>query len=128
MLPFKYNPLGLVDVVNTYQTRCAITLEFTLNADYLPLQEAEPAGSVVSDWLTTFLPFAEAADGANLFLDLRGGPLHGCVRAFEDDGVSDPIWANVTEMLERALAAIIAGTPVDQARPIVEDGFLMWEP
>ncbi|WP_439662686.1 SMI1/KNR4 family protein [Lentzea sp. HUAS TT2] len=64
---------------------------------------AEPAGSLIGDlWLPLFVPVAVSASGSHLFVDLREGPLHGCVMLFDNvEGADEgPYWESVDAMLD----------------------------
>lgn len=48
-------------------------------------KRAEPAGSLIGDlWLPLFVPIAVTASGSYPFVDLREGPVHGCVMPFDN--------------------------------------------
>ncbi|MFS8099089.1 SMI1/KNR4 family protein [Lentzea alba] len=87
----------------------------------------EPAGSPCSDWwLPGWLPIASDGCGWLLFVDLRGGPLHGCVMEWDKYGgaENEPLWPNVTEMFAFALRALESG---DGERRVALDDGLYWE-
>lgn len=128
VLPPLFNPLSLSLLVETYQRNCELAVQYAVDAAELAVQEAEPAGELVGDWLTSFLPFGQSALGSDLFVDLRFGELHGCVRESHDEGVTDPVCGSVSELLENVLAAMTDGTIVRNCRLTVVDGFVLWEP
>jgi cell wall assembly regulator SMI1 len=80
-------------------------------------------------WLPGFLPIATDGGGADLFVDLRSGPEHGCVREFDKvytDG--NPRWANVTAMLADIADALANLSAIDGFHPRLDhDGTLHWE-
>jgi cell wall assembly regulator SMI1 len=66
-------------------------------------QTAQPAGTLPRHsgllWLPLWLPVAEDQMGGGLFTDLRGGPQHGCVLVYANDGApAGPVWPDVSAM------------------------------
>ncbi|MEU5992469.1 SMI1/KNR4 family protein [Spirillospora sp. NPDC047418] len=91
--------------------------------------QANPAGTEAGMWLLAFLPIASSGGGADLFVDLRCGPRHGCVREFDKvstDG--EPRWGSVTAMLADIADALENHATIGgyDARPN-EDGVLSWD-
>ncbi|TDB91242.1 SMI1/KNR4 family protein [Actinomadura sp. 7K534] len=97
--------------------------------EILTQAEAKPAGTQAGTWLKGFLPIASDGGGTDLFVDLRSGPMHGCVREFDKvstDG--EPRWANVAAMLAETADALENQSPIDDYRPCLDhDGILYWE-
>lgn len=64
-------------------------------------ENAQPAGTLLSQlyWLPRWLPIAGDGGGGGLFIDLRDGPLHGCLVEFsrEHQGTT-PRWESVTQL------------------------------
>ncbi|MCW3840533.1 hypothetical protein ONA70_10540 [Micromonospora yasonensis] len=60
-----------------------------------------PAGTRCDTWLPAWLPVATNWGGANLFVDLRGGPRYGCVMEFYRDAgaAAEPEWPDMAAML-----------------------------
>lgn len=86
----------------------------------------EPAGTPCTElWLPAWLPIAADGCGWELFVDLRGGPSHGCVMEWDKYGgaESEPLWTDVTAMFEFALRALEGGD--DEHRVVLDDG-LFW--
>ncbi|WP_412515847.1 SMI1/KNR4 family protein [Actinomadura madurae] len=88
--------------------------------------QADPAGTEAGTWLLAFLPIAGSGGGEDLFVDLRSGPRHGCVREFDKvstDG--EPRWDSVTAMLADALEN---HSPIDGFDAWADEhGVLIWE-
>ncbi|MCP2343182.1 SMI1/KNR4 family protein [Actinomadura rupiterrae] len=91
--------------------------------------QAGPAGSKAGMWLPGFLPIAGGVGGETLFVDLRTGPLHGCVREFDKVSTDlEPRWAGIADMLAEVADALENDTPLDGLRPHVpQDGVLYWD-
>jgi hypothetical protein len=74
-------------------------------------------------------PSPAAAAGQTWFVDLRSGPMYGCVREFDrvsTDG--KPRWANVTAMLADIAHALENHSPIDGSRAhLNHDGTLYWD-
>jgi cell wall assembly regulator SMI1 len=89
-----------------------------------------PAGSMALQFLPAFVPIAIDGAGGNLVVDLRSGPLYGCVLGFDAESGSDgPWWANVAAMLDDVADALERGTPsrfLDYVAVVREDGTLDW--
>ncbi|WP_326615648.1 SMI1/KNR4 family protein [Streptomyces decoyicus] len=82
-------PPPLADEMSAWLTRCGQDPAGTLYPD-----EAAPM------WLPHWLPIAGDGGGGGLFTDLRPGPLHGCVVAFDRNGHgAEPKWPSVASML-----------------------------
>ncbi|MDQ7908289.1 SMI1/KNR4 family protein [Phytohabitans sp. ZYX-F-186] len=91
---------------------------------------ATPAGSPRTPyWLPVWLPIAHDGGGCNLFIDLRPGPLHGCVMQwdkYEAAGLK-PRWPSVATMLAEIAHALQHHTDVDGYQPeALDDGTLDW--
>lgn len=90
--------------------------------------DAASAGEPAGLFLPSFVPVAEDRAGANLFVDLRPGRLHGCVTAYfkgDADGYG-PLWPSVTAMLHEVAASLADGTPINHQYPKTADGRLEW--
>jgi cell wall assembly regulator SMI1 len=100
-------------------------------AAWVARENRAPAGSPCnSAWLPSWLPIAGDGGGDDLFVDLRPGPAHGCVRAFRRDaGASDDAWwGGVAEMLADIAAALTLGGSIQGYRVQVEaDGRMWWD-
>lgn len=100
-------------------------------AAYLVQEDRAPAGTPCKGaWLPRWLPIAGDGGGNDLFVDLRPGPAHGCVREFlRDDGAGDTAWWDgVAAMLADVAAALTQEVPVRGNRIWVEDdGMISWD-
>jgi cell wall assembly regulator SMI1 len=100
-------------------------------AAQLAQEDRAPAGSPCKGaWLPRWLPIAGDGGGNDLFVDLRPGPAHGCVRQFlRDDGAGDAAWwGGVAAMLAEVAAALTHEVPVRGHRIWVDgDGTIAWD-
>ncbi|MEV5573613.1 SMI1/KNR4 family protein [Spirillospora sp. NPDC052269] len=89
---------------------------------------ARPAGAHAGMWLPSWLPIAGSGGGTDLFVDLRPGPRHGCVREFDKASADGDVrWDGITAMLLDVAESLETGRPLDGERPHVTDGLLHWE-
>jgi cell wall assembly regulator SMI1 len=96
-----------------------------------------PAGSPCDVWLPEFMPIAADGGGTELFVDLRGGPSHGCVMEYDKVGAAGyedltsedvSLWPSVTAMLADVAEALERDVPVRDVRIWVdEDGTTWWD-
>jgi cell wall assembly regulator SMI1 len=94
-------------------------------AAYVAQENRAPAGSPCKGaWLPRWLPIAGDGGGNDLFVDLRPGPAHGCVRQFlRDDGAGDAAWWDgVAAMLAEVAAGLRQEARVRGLRIWVDDG------
>lgn len=93
---------------------------------------AQPAGTPCQGmYLPVWLPIAGSGMGLDLFVDLRPGPLHGCVMQFDrvETAQLEPDWPNVTTMLAEVADALEHRRAVGRQYPVragIEDGRLVW--
>jgi cell wall assembly regulator SMI1 len=114
LVPPMWQPHGLDNalLLRTLMTQAISGIAFrTLGEekDYEAAALREPAGtSCVDIWLPAWLPVAADGSGHELFVDLRGGPRHGCVMEWDkySGADSEPLWPGVTAMLDDALSAL----------------------
>ncbi|MEU4771670.1 SMI1/KNR4 family protein [Micromonospora sp. NPDC023644] len=68
---------------------------------FISSENNRPAGTRCDTWLPAWLPVATNGGGGNLFVDLRGGPKHGCVMEFYRDvgAMAEHEWADMAAML-----------------------------
>lgn len=71
------------------------------------------AGDPERGFQSAFIPIAHDPHGHHLFVDLRGGPLYGCVGEWDDiSGFADVVsWPSVAEMLGDIADALVHGVP-----------------
>lgn len=94
------------------------------------LDEASAGTAAEIPWLPSWLPIAAHPGGGHLFLDLREGPMHGCIGEMdkEDVGFWKPVWPSVTAMLAEIADALVNGTAAKghyRAR-VEDDSRLYW--
>lgn len=88
------------------------------------------AGSGGSSFHPAWIPIAGDGFADELVVDLRPGPLHGCVMEWEQEAarVTTPEWAGVCSMLADVHRALTEGAPAGHSHPTVtEDGRLDWQ-
>ncbi len=88
------------------------------------------AGSPGSSFHPAWIPIAGDGFSDELVVDLRPGPLHGCVVEWEQEAarVTTPEWAGVSSMLADVHRALTEGAPAGHSHPTVtEDGRLDWQ-
>jgi cell wall assembly regulator SMI1 len=80
-------------------------------------------------WLPDWLPIANNGSGNDLFVDLRPGPLHGCLMEFDrvDGAEGPPLWPSVAVMLADIADALETGSVIDPfggspVRAVLADG------
>ncbi|WP_215547171.1 SMI1/KNR4 family protein [Amycolatopsis sp. CA-230715] len=94
---------------------------------------AQPAGTPCDAmYLPVWLPIAGDNGGADLFVDLREGPLRGCVMRFDKVGtaVLEPDWPSLAAMLADVADGLERGRTTGAREPAtrtVADGVLRWE-
>ena len=88
------------------------------------------AGSAGSSYHPAWIPIAGDGFADELVVDLRPGPLRGCVLEWEQEAaqVERPEWRGVTDMLAAVNRSLLEGTPAGHSHPTVtEDGRLDWQ-
>ncbi|MGC5018793.1 hypothetical protein [Micromonospora sp. DT47] len=68
---------------------------------FVASQNSQPAGTMKGGlyWLPRWLPVAGDGMGGGLFMDLREGPLHGCLVEFtREDHAGTPRWESLTQL------------------------------
>jgi cell wall assembly regulator SMI1 len=107
LIPDSYLPMPIDAAVDWREQLLNIGF-MTTNLSDLDYQnmveryENEPAGTPNGAfWLPSRLPFAFNGGSVGLFIDLRHGPLHGCVVPYFRDsaGAHDPRWSSVLDMI-----------------------------
>jgi cell wall assembly regulator SMI1 len=95
---------------------------------------AQPAGTPCEGmYLPIWLPVAGSGMGLDLFVDLRRGPLRGCVMRFDRVGTAqlEPDWPSVAAMLADVAGAFEHGLAIGDRHPVRasvdEEGFLVWD-
>jgi cell wall assembly regulator SMI1 len=84
----------------------------TARQDGRPAPAEQPAGTPTGyGWAPQWLPIANDCFGSDLFVDLRPGPLHGCLMEWDhDEGpIREPLWPGVQAMLAEVADALESG-------------------
>ncbi len=87
------------------------------------------AGSTGSSYHPLWVPFAFDGLGDALVVDLRPGPLRGCVMEWDHERAEahGPEWRSITEMLEQIATALEERSKVRHCRPdTTTDGRIDW--
>jgi cell wall assembly regulator SMI1 len=90
----------------------------------------ELAGGMAWSFLPEFIPIAWNGSGDDLVVDLRHGPLRGCVKEYshEEGALHPPLWTSLAAMLADVARALETGSEIcDDFMPVVQDGVLDWE-
>jgi cell wall assembly regulator SMI1 len=133
LLPPYHNPMSIMDALESRQS----WLAQWGNASDLALADGRPDPALAAagtpcylGWLPVWLPIARDESGNELFVDLRLGPLHGCVMEFDevDCASQPPGWPTVRAMLADVANALTTGIAigVDRLQPQLADGRLEW--
>ena len=88
------------------------------------------AGSPGSSYHPAWIPIAGDGFSDELVVDLRPGPMRGCVLEWEQEAgqVQRPEWRDVAAMLGDVDRALTEGAPAGHSHPTVtEDGRLDWQ-
>lgn len=97
-----------------------------------------PAGSPCDVWLPVWMPIAADGCGAELFVDLRGGPTRGCVMEYDKVGAAGyedattstdvSMWPSVASMLAEVADALEHEALVRGVRIWADDnGGISWD-
>ncbi|MFD1371060.1 SMI1/KNR4 family protein [Actinoplanes sichuanensis] len=125
LIPLAYRPLSARDAVLFHRSMVSFAPEEPESS----LHAAAPAGSPSEGvWLPQWLPIARDIGGGFLFLDLRRGPLFGCVGRHRKDEwrYEEPVWSSVAEMLADVADALTENTEIDWWHAGVDDDRLVW--
>ncbi|MDQ1635802.1 MAG: hypothetical protein QOJ32_2611 [Frankiaceae bacterium] len=90
--------------------------------------ENEPAGSPAFQFLAPFVPIATNHAACDLFVDLRPGPLSGCVTEYsrEDAAWRGPRWPSLAAMLDDVADSLEQRRPAGHWYPTIEGEQLRW--
>jgi cell wall assembly regulator SMI1 len=107
LIPIEHTPLCVPDAL--YVRRERLDRHLRRGESIVDGEAGEPSRGFQS----AFVPIAGDGHGRYLFVDLRGGPLHGCVGEWDDRGsFADVIsWPSVAEMLGDVADALVHGVP-----------------
>jgi cell wall assembly regulator SMI1 len=130
----RYCPCGIRDALSRRKVWWQVWHDQMIEREWLTetdftRAQADSAGAEAGMWLPAFLPIADSGGGADLFVDLRSGPMHGCVREFDrvsTDG--KPRWASVAVMLADVADALENQSTINGYRAWPgSDGALTWD-
>ena len=95
-------------------------------ADDWNVEPSPTAGQSAFVFLPHFVPIADNGCGETLFVDLRPGPLSGCVTPYlqGDADTHGPFWPSVSAMLEEVADSLESGVECAGCLPTVEEGEL----
>nr|MDT0660387.1 SMI1/KNR4 family protein [Micromonospora sp. DSM 115978] len=138
LLPPLYSPyavraaLGSRDIWLTAWNPAAAGPDPDRFAAWVADLDRAPAGTPCQGaWLPSWLPIAGDGGGNDLFVDLRSGPAHGCVREFRrhSGALDEVLWDSVAAMLAEVAVALRHGVPVRGDRQIwvYDDGTICWD-
>ena len=149
LLPGAYSPLDLASIASMWLTyrkdwdvRAAERLDERELAKIAALGgdssrrirydiaacERQPAGSVASMFLPSFVPIGNNGAACELFIDTRSGPMFGCVTEYlrEDADHSGPRWTSLGAMLADTAHCLTMQQASDIWTPTVDQGYLTW--
>jgi cell wall assembly regulator SMI1 len=135
LIPNRYNPLSMAEALERRNMHMRVARQ-CCPPELLNEFEAwtarcsqDPAGTLYpydasSAWPLAWLPIASDYGGGGLFVDLRTGPLHGCLVPYdrvEHDGY--PAWPSIAALWAHVAEALETVTEEDlQAEPEVTIG------
>jgi cell wall assembly regulator SMI1 len=107
LLPWLHVPLTIADALEA--RRFWLDLHVRMGETIVSGEAGEPSRSFQS----AFVPIAADRSGQYLFVDLRDGPLRGCVAQWDHERSFDDAirWASVTDMLSDIADALCHGVP-----------------
>jgi cell wall assembly regulator SMI1 len=107
LIPVEHTPLSVADALEARRYR--LDLHLRRGESIVDGEAGEPSRGFQS----AFLPIAGNGHGRFLFVDLRGGPLHGCVAEWDDGATFVDViwWPSVAEMLGDIADALVHGVP-----------------
>jgi len=88
----------------------------------------QPPGSVARTWLDAYVVIAQDGTGGGLFVDLRPGILHGCVRWWDKVDADDfeVLATSVAALLTDVTYSLRTGASVGGWAPRFVDGIIDW--
>ncbi|WP_203925975.1 SMI1/KNR4 family protein [Virgisporangium ochraceum] len=107
LIPLEHTPLSVAAALEVRRER--LDQHLRRGESIVDGEAGEPSRGFQS----AFVPIAGDGHGRYLFVDLRGGPLHGCVGEWDDVGsfVDVISWPSVAEMLGDVADALVHGVP-----------------
>ena len=131
LIPPSFIPMGVAHILSTWRMLIDITNQVVDQND-IRACEAGAAGSYSPAFVRSFIPVGDDTGGHFLFVDLRPGPLNGCIREWENGAAypREPLWDGIAAMLASIDEGLRAGRWGDDhtgMEPVVEDGAVRWE-
>lgn len=123
VLPPFYTPYGAERSLRTWQ-------EYRKIWPSAQTAYAAPAGTAEVGYHPAWIPIAGDGFADELVVDLRPGPLRGCVLEWEQESArsTSPEWSGVSTMLADVRRALREGGSAGHSHPtITEDGRLDWQ-
>jgi cell wall assembly regulator SMI1 len=107
LIPMEHTPLAVTAALDVRRER--LDQHLRRGESIVDGEAGEPSRGFQS----AFIPIASDGHGRHLFVDLRGGPLYGCVGEWDDVGsfVDVVSWPSVAEMLSDIADALVHGVP-----------------
>lgn len=107
LIPLEHTPLSVAAALEVRRER--LDQHLRRGESIVDGEAGEPSRGFQS----AFVPIAGDGHGRYLFVDLRGGPLHGCIGEWDDLGsfVDVISWPSVAEMLGDVADALVHGVP-----------------
>ncbi|GDY29186.1 glucan synthase [Gandjariella thermophila] len=124
VIPPFYTPYGPREALEAWRKHRKLWLDTWERPDC----DVE-AGSAARSYHPAWVPFAFDGLGDDLVIDLRPGPLRGCVLEWDHEvcQLNGPEWTSVDAMLAEVATALEHGSPVGHCQPAVTtDGRLDW--
>ncbi|HEY8373048.1 MAG TPA: SMI1/KNR4 family protein [Pseudonocardiaceae bacterium] len=124
VLPPFYTPYSVVGALEAWRGHRKVWLD-----SWSAPQAAPEAGGPANSYHPAWVPLAFDGVGNDLVVDLRPGPLRGCVLEWDHEAcrVEGPQWPGVAAMLEAVVYAVTTGTQLGHSLPTVTpDGRLDW--
>lgn len=132
LLPINFL-LSVAKAIKRTKTTREIFSQFTDHRDEAVEAEQSDAGTVAGTWLLQYVYVGDDTCGGGLFVDIRSGPLQGCVREWDKtewdyDYGHGPVAANLAALITMVSASVRTGAPIAQMpyRAVTQDGRLEW--
>jgi cell wall assembly regulator SMI1 len=129
VLPFN-TVLSLLDAVEATLLTRSIWWRHDQHVDRAAA-ERQPAGTTAHTWLANYVYIGQDGTGGGIFVDLRPGPLQGCVRFWDkvEADLGQLAATSITDLLAAVHSAISAeGTDVGGWTPFVDNEVIDWTP
>lgn len=123
--PPSFHPLPVHEAISTRQSWLSVHGEEGDEGE-----NGVEAGTESWSWLPQYLPIATDACGVTLFVDLRPGPLRGCVMEWDKVGACDGVvlWPAVGLMLAEIATALEGNGTAAGCRAVCSGSRLDWHP